>query len=107
MTSYRIQCRNSDTLQWETQHTVKPMYAYVTKRVRNYLFFRKIIGVVPNLVAAEKAAHKEAIRFAKKAYGRQPTRVERLSMWNSVEAKDVVWQNGRAVMSEKQTRGKK
>lgn len=101
MTKYSIQLRNPTSGLWETQQAITPAYKYSTMRMRHHLFFHTVIGVVANLTAAEKAAHKLAIRAAKKFYWRIPCRVQRLSMWNGVELKDVVWQNGRAILAEK------
>lgn len=102
MVKFQIQVRNPDDGRWESQHTVTPAYTFGTMRMRHHWFFHITIGVIANLTKAEKAAHKQAIRLAKKLYWKQPCRVHRVSMWNGVELKDVLWQNGKAVMSEKQ-----
>lgn len=105
MTSYKVQVYLDKTADWDTVASFKPNYRLGMMRLGRW-WKKQPIGIATNFVPAEQEALQSAIALAKKLSGgwfgpARTIRVVRESGWTGSDVKDVMWQDGKTLLTLK------
>lgn len=105
MTVYKVQTYHDQSGQWKEVASFRPDYRLGMMRLGRWWWFKTLIGVATNFVAAESTAYQQALLVAKRCRARSrrawQIRIQRESTWTGKEVKETLWQDGTTLLKLK------